>query len=228
MASGAVTRIAVGQALAAPWVDAAARAAIEKAAADAHELAVEIEVSAVADPAGAARVTELLTIAASTSKRVEEARLEITRPLKAKAKEIEDAVRPLAEALEGLITAGKRKVLEWQRREAERVRREREERERQEADARRAAQAAATASQKPVPVPAPAPPIPDAPRGVRTDYGTASVRQSWDFEIVDASKLPPAFVMPNEKAIRAAVNAGSREIPGVRVFQRQDLAVRVR
>ncbi len=47
-----------------------------------------------------------------------------------------------------------------------------------------------------------------------------SSREDWDFEIVDASKLPPEFLQPNEKAIRAFVKAAKRAdaLPGVRAF----------
>ena len=218
--------VVVGRALEASWVDLAAREAIFRATRDANELAAEIGAATVTDSGGAARVTELLTLAASTRGRVEDARRQITDPLKRQAKDIEDAVRPLTTALDNLVLAGKQKVLAWQRAEAERARKEREERDRLEAEARRIAQQQAEAQRRPVEMPAPLPPVAEAPRGVRTDYGTASVRKTWDFEIIDAAKLPPAFLIPNEQAIRAAVRAGARQIDGVRIFQRDDLAVR--
>jgi hypothetical protein len=218
--------IVVGRALLQPWVDPAAREAIYKLAGDAKDLTSELQAAVVADAGSAAHVTELLTLAASAQKRVEEARRSITDPLKRQAKDIEDAVRPLVSALDMLILTGKTKVLAWQRAETERVRAQREAQERAEAEARQKAIEQAVAEQRPVAMPEPLPPVQEAPRGVRTDYGTASVRKTWEFEIVDASKLPPAFLMPNEQAIRAAVRAGSREIPGVRIFQSDGLAVR--
>jgi hypothetical protein len=218
--------VAVGLAVLAPWVAADARTAILGLTNDANDLAADLEAAIVTDASTAARVTELLTLAATTRSRVEDARRQITDPLKRQAKEIEDAVRPVMTALDALITLGKTKVLGWQRAEAERVRKEREERERLEAEALRIAQQQAEAQRRPVEVPVPLPPVQEAPRGVRTDYGTASVRRVWDFEIVDPAKLPAHFVMPNEQAIRGAVRAGAREISGVRIFQRDDLAVR--
>jgi hypothetical protein len=220
--------VVVGRGLLAPWVDAEARSAILRLAEDANELTRDIDAATVTDPGSAARVTELLTLAATTAKRVDEERRRITDPLKRQAKEIEDAVRPLATALDALITAGKRKVLDWQRAEQERARKEREERERLEAEARRIAQQQAEAQHRPVELPAPLPPVAEAPRGVRTDYGTAAVRKVWTFEVVEEGQVPRSFLTVNEQAIRAAVNAGTREIPGVRIFQRDDLAVRAR
>lgn len=222
MAAGA------GAALAQDFVPAAARAAIEQASRDALELRDQIDGLTVVDTATAARVTELLTLAATTQKRVEETRTEITAPLKKRAKSIEDAVRPLVSALEALVASGKRKVLDWKRAEDERVRKETAERERHEAEASRRAQEQAAAEQRPVPVPPPPPPVVAAPRGVRTDYGTASVRQVWDFEVTDVTKLPAEFLLPNAQAIRQAVRDGAREIPGVRIFQADQVAVRAR
>lgn len=222
------TLVVVGRALQAPWVNVEAREAILRATNDANELTAEVGAAIVVDGGSAARVTELLTIAATTRSRVEEARRQITDPLKRQAKDIEDAVRPLTTALDNLVTVGKRKILEWQHAEAERVRREREERERLEAEALRIAQQQAETERRAVELPVSLPPVPEAPRGVRTDYGTASIRKVWDFEVVDASKLPAAFLMPNEQAIRGAVRGGAREIAGVRIFQRDDLAVRAR
>lgn len=50
------------------------------------------------------------------------------------------------------------------------------------------------------------------------------IREVWDFEIVDADQLPRLYLMPNEKVIRAQIALGVREIPGVRVFVRQQVA----
>lgn len=220
--------IVVGQALVQTWVDAAARDLIHKAALDAMEIAAEIEAVEVLDTGGAARVTEHLTLAASTLKRVDEARRSITDPLKRRAKDIEDAVRPLTQALERLIDVGKSKVITWQRAERERVEAERRERERVEAAAIAEAQAKAASEQRPVAVAMVPPPVQDAPRGVRTDYGSASLTQTWDFEIMDPEQVPRAFLSVNEQAIRGAVRGGARSIPGVRIFQKDGIAVRAR
>jgi hypothetical protein len=40
------------------------------------------------------------------------------------------------------------------------------------------------------------------------------------------SAVPVEFLMVNEKAIRAAVKAGVRNIPGVNIFQKEELSVR--
>jgi len=61
---------------------------------------------------------------------------------------------------------------------------------------------------------------------IRSSAGTLTVKEVWDFEVLDAALIPESFKTVNEKAIRAAVKAGVREIPGVRVFQTEQVAVR--
>lgn len=220
--------VVVGSAIRAEWVSAEAREAIVRLTEDANDLAGQLRGVLVTDGASAARVTELLTLAATTQKRVEEARRSITDPLKHQAKLIEDAVRPVVQALDALVTVGKTKVLSWQRAEVERIRLAREAQEKAEAEARRKAVEQAAVEQRPVAMPEPLPPVQEVPRGVRTDYGTASLTQTWDFEVVDAALLPAAFLIPNEQAIRGAVRGGARSIPGVRIFQKDGVAVRAR
>jgi len=215
----------VGTAIAQPWVPAETRAAIHRAADDALELADQIKAVQVVDNAAAAKITELLTLAATKQREVEQHRRSITDPLKKRAKEIEDAVRPLVEALGALITAGKSKVISWQRAERERVEAERRERERQEAEAISQARAQAAETGGPVAVANVPPPVAEAPRGVKTDYGSAQVKALWRFEVEDASKVPPEFMEPNLKAIGAAVRAGVRSIPGVRIYEDATVAV---
>ena len=71
------------------------------------------------------------------------------------------------------------------------------------------------------------PVLPEVPRVTRTEEGSASQRHDWDFEIEDYLKLPREFLVPDEKAIRRAVRAGRREIPGCRIFEKMTTHIRV-
>lgn len=55
-----------------------------------------------------------------------------------------------------------------------------------------------------------------------------STREEWDFEYTDKSLLPRAYLIEDDKTIRATVKAskGATSIPGIRVFRRQVLAAR--
>jgi len=63
----------------------------------------------------------------------------------------------------------------------------------------------------------------------RGDYGSvASLRTTFDFEVLDISKVPEAYIMVNEKVVRAAIRGknGLRQIDGLRIFSRKDAVVR--
>lgn len=63
------------------------------------------------------------------------------------------------------------------------------------------------------------PVIPERATTVRTAKGSAIQRTQWTFEVVDPLLVPREYLMVDEKAIRAAVRAGVREIPGVRIYE---------
>lgn len=64
-----------------------------------------------------------------------------------------------------------------------------------------------------------APVIPEKATTVRTAEGSAIQRTQWTFEVVDPALVPREYLTVDEKAIRAAVKAGVREIPGVRIYE---------
>lgn len=86
----------------------------------------------------------------------------------------------------------------------------------QEAQAASMAQAAAVVAE-------PAP----AARGVRTDSGSVSQVTRWTFEVLDPAQVPREYLTVDEKAIRRAVLAGVREVPGVNIYPEAGLRVRV-
>jgi uncharacterized membrane protein YqiK len=69
-----------------------------------------------------------------------------------------------------------------------------------------------------------APKLPDAPpatvpKTVRSAEGSATMVKSWTFEVTDPAAVPREYLVVDEKALRAAVKDGIREIPGVRIFE---------
>lgn len=106
------------------------------------------------------------------------------------------------------------------------------ERRRQEETDRRAqgklqaqvnAEAAALNIEAPVIAPAV---VPELPRVTRTEAGTASQRKEWRFEVIDPEAVPREYLMIDERAIRQAVKAGVRKIPGVRVYEESITIIR--
>jgi hypothetical protein len=64
------------------------------------------------------------------------------------------------------------------------------------------------------------------PTTVKTQAATTTTRKRWTFEVVAPDLVPPSYCTPDEKKIRAAVADGVREIPGVNVFETEELSVR--
>ena len=92
-------------------------------------------------------------------------------------------------------------------------------------------QAYAASEVKDAPV-VPAPLLEVAPAApantVRATLGSATVRKKWNYRIVDAALVPHAYrtCEPSAGAIRAAMNAGVRELPGCEFFEEDELAGR--
>lgn len=54
----------------------------------------------------------------------------------------------------------------------------------------------------------------------------SGVQRPWTFEVTDPLLVPTQYWTLDEKKIRAAVKAGTREIPGVSIFQDMKIAIR--
>lgn len=65
------------------------------------------------------------------------------------------------------------------------------------------------------------------PNTTRTAHGSVTGRQSWTFKVVDLTKLPREWMVPDETKIRKAVAAGIRVIPGVDIFVEEGLSVKL-
>jgi len=181
----------------------------------------------IANDAQDAEAKAFLAQLHTASKRWEELRHWFVDPLNRQVKEInarfKAAADPVGEA-EGLV---KDKVAVYFRVRQEAARKE-QERLRRAAEAKAARQAARAAARGEEP-PAPTIPLPSvaAPeKTVRTAAGSVTVRRVWRFEVLDETAVPREWLMVNEKAIGAAVKAGIRSIPGVSIYQAEEVAVR--
>ena len=187
-------------------------------------LALEIK-----DADDVTEATNLLSYISSTKKNIEETRKSMVKPINDGLKAINDWFKRFSAPLETADGLLRKKVLVY-RQQQEQIRRAEEERLRKLAEAEQK-KLEKQAKKDGVMAPPPPPPvmiIPEQARTVHSDMGAVSAKLVWDFEIEDENKVPRNFMIVNEKAIRAAVKAGVRNIPGVKVFQKEELAVRAR
>jgi hypothetical protein len=62
---------------------------------------------------------------------------------------------------------------------------------------------------------------------IRADDGSlATTRSSWVWEVVDVDQVPREYLSLDEVKVNAQVRAGIREIPGLRIFEKQTLIVK--
>lgn len=67
------------------------------------------------------------------------------------------------------------------------------------------------------------PPAPPATTQTAT-LGSAQIRKVWAFRIVDRALIPRQFLQVDEPAIRRAVVDGARSIPGVEIYETEQIA----
>ncbi len=65
------------------------------------------------------------------------------------------------------------------------------------------------------------------PATAKTDVGAVTVRKRWTFEVVNLADVPRDYLRLDEQKVTAVIRAGVREIPGLRVFEVEEAAVRV-
>jgi hypothetical protein len=223
-------------------------AKLELLARDLRLLAADVDATPVETDAEEAVAAERLSRGATALRELDALRHSRVDPLNAEVKRVNALFKLVTDPALELVGKGgsvERQLLAYRQ-----VRRARHERERLEAqrrqeeaavaeaqalerakaaadpEARRAALAEADAASR-----AQALATLDAPRqltrGVRTDSGTVSVRERWVFEVVDPALLPREYLVPDEKALRAAVAAGVRSIPGVSIHLEESLTRRI-
>lgn len=83
---------------------------------------------------------------------------------------------------------------------------------------------AAKAGIEPVQIPAPIVPPESAP--IRTESGTTSYVPVWGYELIRIEDVPHKYLMIDDAAIKAAIRAGIREIPGLSIKERMQVRTR--
>lgn len=61
---------------------------------------------------------------------------------------------------------------------------------------------------------------------VRTEEGSASQRKVWKWKITDPAAVPREYLQVDTAAINSAVRAGARTIPGIEIYQEENVQIR--
>lgn len=195
--------------------------------------------------------TEFLAKAKRAIKLYNEKKLDLTRGLKSTVKKIEEIFKAKTNPLDDAISKLSQSILDYNRETEEKRLKEAQEKAEQERLARikeaeekaESARLAASifgddeeeeviaeAEQKVEEVKqeiVKVEPVKAAP--IRTMSGTSSIRKDWAFEVISLDELAKNrsdLVIENSVAIRQAIRNGEREIPGLRIYQKETLSVR--
>jgi len=68
--------------------------------------------------------------------------------------------------------------------------------------------------------------IPKEKLEVRTNQGLVHERKYWTFKIVDFEKIPREYLIVDSKKVNSAIRTGTREIPGLEIYQEVEIATR--
>lgn len=68
--------------------------------------------------------------------------------------------------------------------------------------------------------------VPEAPKATRTEKGTMTFKEVWKFKVSNPQEVPRDYLMVDESAIRKAVQAGMRNIPGVEIYSEKEAVLR--
>jgi hypothetical protein len=181
----------------------------------------------------AKRVTEDLALISTLIKSIDAERRRFTDPLNDTCHTINDLFRTLSEPLGSAYSAGKDKILAYNK-EQEHLHLLAELKARSAAAAQAALDTvrqvdSASGEITFAPASLPAPLIPEAPSTkVRTEVGTASQRMIAKCKVIDFYKLPDQYKMANINLLNRVVASGLRSIPGVEIWLEASLQIRHR
>lgn len=195
--------------------------------------------------ADVSHATDLVKAIKDRAKQIEEERTRLVKPFNEGVKQINGRFKAMLAPLQDAETEVKGKILSFQREEEkkareeqqrleqERLKREQEERKRLEAeeDARKAEMEEGEEYDRPAMPVAPAPVAAPVASSFRpTTYGqtgaVSTVKKQWASELVDITQVPAEYLLLDQVKVNQAIRAGLRDIPGLRIFEKEILQVR--
>ena len=144
---------------------------------------------------------------ATKKKEVEARRKEITQPLNKSLKATNALFKEIAAPLVDADSILREKILAFQRVQQEKAAKEQERREAIQASHEERGHETHELAE------------------VAPDVGESTVTKRWTYEVVDESKIPRKYLVPHPVAIRQAITDGERDIPGLKIYQKEGLRV---
>lgn len=208
-----------------------------KSVAKAEEVGKALEASmaavkeiVVVDQESAARIIDIAAGAKKAAKQIEAALKAIIQEPEQRIKDAKGFAKLYIDKAAVIESEAKGKVSSWQMQERIRIQREEAEKRRIAEELNRKLQAdaidAGMTQEQAREIKIEIPTAPSTPAVIRTEGGAkASTAMVWTFTIEDEEAIPRNLMQPDEKKIREAVRLGVREIPGVKIFQKETIRI---
>jgi hypothetical protein len=174
------------------------------------------EAHVVQDQETADGANEILVRITAGLKEIEKKRKSFTQPLNQSLKEINATFKGITEPIMAAKNTLSSRLMSWRVAEQRRIREEQEKAQREEERRRKIQEAHAakghqvkeeiTPVEKPMPF---------------SVQDTTKTRSQWTYEIIEEGMIPREYLSVNSAAITRAVRAGVRDIPGVKIYQKE-------
>ncbi|MFN3327783.1 MAG: hypothetical protein ACK40U_02865, partial [Fervidobacterium pennivorans] len=156
---------------------------------------------------------------------IEEKRKEATKPLLERKKQIDDFAKMLTANLNNAVKSLRQQIQKYEeekeRRRIEELRRLEEERRRKEEELLQAQKQNDVSQFEKIQE------LQQFEQKVsQLSEKSSSLRMVWTFEVVDINAVPREYLVLDETAVRRAIQAGIREIPGLKIYQKPLLYIR--
>ncbi len=171
------------------------------------------------------QATELLSQVKARAKRIEEIRLNYTKPLNETLKKINADFKGALKPYDEMEAQIKRAIINY-RAEIEKKRREEEMRLQEEARKKAIEEAKKNKiSQKKALENMVVPTVEKQETTIQSKSGMVKTRMVTKFKVVDLNKVPKKYWVIDESLIRADVRSGLMKIDGVEIYQEEELSV---
>lgn len=195
-------------------VTAVPKGEIEKYQSENHEIIQKAEAFKIKVVADEDQAHDILKEVKERLKFLDKKRKEITQPLNKSLKSANAMFKELSEPLKEVDGIMRNKILAFHKaQEAKAEKREQRLIAKQEAAEKAGDEDRVEAIQEKI-------------EDVRPNVGSTTVQKRWTFEVVDIKKVPFEYFVLDEKMVREEIRNGLRDIPGIRIFQTENVMVR--